>query len=97
MKDVKKELIDRDDAIEALYKEWLCCSYDGDGYHIASECERVLDELPSTTCNITMKDVIKYIDKMPEDVWQEFTSCLECRGWNLERVGVAKWCGSEFA
>ena len=31
------------------------------------------------------------------DTWQEFNSCLECRGWNLERVSIAKWCGSEFA
>lgn len=42
-----KEMIYRDDAIDAIYKEWDGTSYDGDGYHIASECERVLDELPS--------------------------------------------------
>jgi hypothetical protein len=46
--------------------------------------------------NITMNDVLKYIDGMPEDVWQEFTACLECRGWELQRR-TAKWCGSEFA
>lgn len=45
--------------------------------------------------NITMNDVLKYIDGMPEDVWQEFTACLECRGWELQRR-TAKWCGSEF-
>lgn len=41
------ELISRQKAIDAIYKEWDGISYDGDGYHIASECERVLDELPS--------------------------------------------------
>lgn len=46
--------------------------------------------------NITMNDVLKYIDGMPEDVWQEFTACLECRGWELQRR-TAKWCGGEFA
>ncbi len=46
--------------------------------------------------NITMTDVLKYIDDMPEDVWQEFTACLECRGWELQRR-TAKWCGSDFA
>lgn len=46
--------------------------------------------------NITMNDVLKYIDGMPEDVWQEFTACLECRGWELQRR-TAKWCGSDFA
>ena len=45
--------------------------------------------------NITMNDVLKYIDSMPEDVWQEFTACLECRGWELQRR-TAKWCGGEF-
>jgi hypothetical protein len=46
--------------------------------------------------NITMTDVLKYIDDMPEDVWQEFTACLECRGWELQRR-TAKWCGGDFA
>ena len=92
-----KEMIYRDDAIDAIYKEWEGVSYDGGGYHIASECERVLDEVPSVVHNITMGEVLEYIDNMPEDVWQEFNSCLECRGWNLERVSIAKWCGSEFA
>jgi hypothetical protein len=46
--------------------------------------------------NITMNDVLKYIDGMPEDAWQEFTACLECRGWELQRR-TAKWCGGEFA
>ena len=46
--------------------------------------------------NITMNDVLKYIDGMPEDVWQEFVGCLECRGWEMQRR-TAKWCGSEFA
>ena len=46
--------------------------------------------------NITMTDVLKYIDDMPEDVWLEFTCCLECRGWELQRR-TAKWCGGDFA
>lgn len=46
--------------------------------------------------NITMNDVLKYIDSMPEDVWQEFTACLECRGWELQRR-TAKWRGGDFA
>ena len=46
--------------------------------------------------NITMSEVLEYIDRMPEDVWQEFVACLECRGWSLERK-IAKWCGGDFA
>ena len=57
-----------------------------------------LRKLPSVQPfhNITMNDVLEYIDSMPEDVWQEFTACLECRGWELQRR-TAKRCGSEFA
>ena len=60
--------------------------------------ENWFDELPSIqpSHNITMNDVLKYIDGMPEDVWQEFTACLECRGWELQRR-TAKWCGGDFA
>ena len=52
-----------------------------------------IDELPSAQPfhNITMTDVLKYIDDMPEDVWLEFTECLRCRGWELQ------WCGGDFA
>ena len=46
--------------------------------------------------NITLTDVLKYIDDMSEDEWQEFTCCLECRGWELQRR-TAKWCGGDFA
>lgn len=46
--------------------------------------------------NTTMGEVLKYIDDMPEDVWQEFTACLECRGWELQKR-TAKWCGGDFA
>ena len=50
-----------------------------------------IDELPSAQPFhiITMTDVMKYIDDMPEDVWLEFTCCLECRGWELQ------WCGGD--
>ena len=41
------DLISRQVAIDAIYKEWDGTSYDGDGYYIASACEEVLDELPS--------------------------------------------------
>lgn len=69
-----------------------------DEEYIASWCAEIIEDLPSAQPfhNITMKDVLKYIDGMPEDVWQEFTACLECRGWDLQRR-VAKWCGGEFA
>lgn len=71
-------------------------------FHKINEAIKMLKEiekeLPSTQPfhNITMSDVLKYIDSMPEDVWQEFTACLECRGWYLQRE-TAKWCGSDFA
>lgn len=60
--------------------------------------EEIVEQLPSIQPfhNITMTDVLKYIDGMPEDVWQEFTACLECRGWELQRR-TAKWCGGDFA
>ena len=49
--------------------------------------EGAICDLPSAQPfhNITMNDVLKYIDGMPENVWQEFTACLECRGWELQR------------
>lgn len=61
-------------------------------------CISDLSTMPSVQPfhNITMNEVLKYIDDMPEDVWQEFTACLECRGWELQRR-TAKWCGGDFA
>ena len=58
----------------------------------------IIEQLPSVQpfYNITMTDVLKYIDNMPEEVWLEFTYCLECRGWELQRR-TAKWCGDDFA
>ena len=55
--------------------------------------EEIVEQLPSAQPfhNITMTDVLKYIDDMPEDVWLEFTECLRCRGWELQ------WCGGDFA
>ena len=61
------------------------------------EIQWTLEKLPSAQPfhNTTMNEVLKYIDDMPEDVWQEFTACLECRGWELQRR-TAKWCGGDF-
>ena len=92
------DLISRQAAINAVHK-----NYDGildfrsDGETVAQSFEDILTALPSAQPfhNITMNDVLKYIDGMPEDVWQEFTACLECRGWELQRR-TAKWCGGEF-
>ena len=92
------DLISRQAAIDALAD--MHCKSDEDGYVwiIRSDAWARIDALPSAQPfhNITMNDVLKYIDGMPEDVWQEFTACLECRGWELQRR-TAKWCGSEFA
>lgn len=94
------DLIERQEAIDALEK--IDCS---DGVGISSlKCDAVDDAvtaikaLPSAQPfhNTTMNEVLKYIDGMPEDVWQEFTACLECRGWELQRR-TAKWCGGDFA
>lgn len=98
------DLISRQEAIDALFELY---EYQRDidpteaadlvrqGIFLA---EKKIEKLPSAQPfhNITMDDVLKYIDRMPEDVWQEFTACLECRGWELQRR-TAKWCGSEFA
>lgn len=67
-------------------------------YMSVVELKRRVEQLPSVQPfhNITMNDVLKYIDEMPEDVWQEFTAYLECRGWELQRR-TAKWCGGNFA
>lgn len=93
------DLISRQAAIEALAEHEKS---NGHNYtlfvDIVSECAEIIRDLPSAQPfhNITMNDVLKYIDRMPEDVWQEFTACLECRGWELQRR-TAKWCGGEFA
>ena len=62
------------------------------------KARKVAEDLPSAQPFhiITMTDVMKYIDDMPEDVWLEFTECLGCRGWELQRR-TAKWCGGDFA
>ena len=69
-----------------------------DLWHYEQALSEIRDMLESAQPfhNITMTDVLKYIDDMPEDVWQEFTCCLECRGWYLQRE-TAKWCGGDFA
>ena len=88
-----KDTIYRQDAINAI------CMECHDGICDEYPCGEIkaLEQLPSVQLfhNITMNDVLKYIDSMPEDVWQEFTACLECRGWELQRR-TAKWCGGEF-
>ena len=87
------DTISRQQAIDAL-KEKVFRNLTDEFYGAM----QVLDELPSVQPfhNITMTDVLKYIDDMPEDVWLEFTACLECRGWELQRR-TAKWCGGDFA
>lgn len=90
-------LISRKDAIDAVehITSSMSVCVNSDECHGMKRMQRQavieLTNLPSAQPfhNITMTDVLKYIDGMPEDVWQEFTACLECRGWEL------KWCGSE--
>lgn len=87
---VNGDAISRKQAINQIEK----IGAEPDYYHTGEDwktglclAEEVLYELGpvKSVHNITMKEVLEYIDNMPEDVWQEFTSCLECRGWNLER------------
>ena len=90
------DLINRQVAIEAIARR---DTTDGTVKVFGGrEVVEILKSLPSAQPfhNITMNDVLKYIDGMPEDVWQEFTACLECRGWELQRR-TTKWCGGEFA
>lgn len=80
----ERKTIYLDDALKAIRK------LPNAGIHWLVSAEAVFDallKLPPTQSfhNITMNDVLKYIDGMPEDVWQEFTACLECRGWELQR------------
>lgn len=86
------DTVSREAAIDAVSRG--CQEFRG----IFAECEKNLKALPSAQPfhNITMGEVLKYIDDMPEDVWQEFAACLECRGWELQRR-TAKWCGGDFA
>lgn len=104
------DLIERQAAIDALEKvaelyPWRVPG-DSDSYSQYNEAwqdalnrvENEIEALPSAQPfhNTTMDEVLKYIDDMTEDEWQEFTACLECRGWELQRR-TAKWCGSDFA
>ena len=102
------DLISRQAAIDALNEQIEYCNKALGSFDISSKDEYAvkverasletykeqLENLPSVQPfhNITMNDVLKYIDGMSEDVWQEFTACLECRGWELQRR-TAKWCG----
>ena len=106
------DLISRQAAIDALNEQIEYCNKALGSFDISSKDEYAvkverasletykeqLENLPSVQPfhNITMNDVLKYIDGMSEDVWQEFTACLECRGWELQRR-TTKWCGGEFA
>lgn len=83
---------------QAAIAEFSCCELTPDGGIDVNYAIEFLMNMPSVQPfhNTTMSDVLEYIDGMPEDVWQEFTACLECRGWELRRR-TAKWCGSEFA
>lgn len=84
-----RRAIYEDDVIKLLDKGWKTGIYP-----VASNIHALPSAQPFH--NITMNDVLEYIDGMPEDVWQEFTACLECRGWELQRR-TAKWCGGKFA
>lgn len=96
----ENDLISRQEAIDALGEEPLVWNNDDD-YEIACRNQwrydvAAIKAVQPKTHNITMMEVLQYLDRMPEDVWQEFTSCLEIRGWSLKR-NTAKWCGSNFA
>ena len=95
-----KDLIERQAAINEVLSflvEYCGAAFDED---MQNKLYQRLILLPSVTPkpfhNIEIRDVLAYIDHMPEDVWQEFVACLECRGWELTRR-TAKWCGGEFA
>ena len=87
--------ISRTQAIDTLRKMQTYKLFTGDDLLLIdqAEAQTELMMLPSAQpfYNITMTDVLKYIDDMPEDVWLEFTECLRCRGWELQ------WCGGDFA
>ena len=88
----KGDAISRQDAIDAIYKEWDGISYDGDGYHIASECERVLDELPSV-----QPQKGKWIDYSDEG-YVECPFChsaTNCDG-NKDELHYCFSCGAEL-
>ena len=105
------DLISRQAAIEALAEQIALCDKALNTFGISMKDEYAvkvekaslvaykeqLESIPSAQPfhNTTMNEVLKYIDDMPEDVWQEFTACLECRGWELQRR-TAKWCGGDF-
>ena len=85
------KLIDADAAIDVL-KE-LTANGTNKGMVFGEDAVHQIEMLPPAQPFriITMTDVLKYIDDMPEDVWLEFTECLRCRGWELQ------WCGGDFA
>ena len=90
-----EDLISRQAAIDAVLDRMNVEKHGRDAK--PEEIQWTLEKLPSAQPfhNTTMNEVLKYIDDMPEDVWQEFTACLECRGWELQRR-TAKWCGGDF-
>lgn len=81
------DLIDRQKALDAV-----SCIGDETTITTIGHFTRILRALPSEKPfhNTTMNEVLEYIDDMSEDEWQEFTACLECRGWELQ------WCGGDF-
>ena len=95
----KVDLIDRQAALDVILP--YCPDDDGTCSKSGDDLRNLLDDienLPSAQPfhNTTLSEVLAYIDGMPEDVWQEFTACLECRGWYLVRR-EAKMVWGEFA
>lgn len=89
------DCISRQAALETIRTMQTYKLFSGDDMILIdkAEVQTELMMLPSARPfhNVTMNDVLKYIDDMPEDVWLEFTECLRCRGWELQ------WCGGDFA
>ena len=44
-------------------------------------------------CNPTLTEIMRYIDNMVEEEWQEFVGLLEARGWTLDTAPRKdEWC-----
>jgi len=42
---------------------------------------------PINKLNPALIDALRYIDGCNEDMWQEFVTCMNHRGWDLKWIG----------
>ncbi len=87
------EYINKVDAILAIGEEEPLVWNEDDEYeqgrHNQWENDKTIIESmkPINKLNPALIDALRYIDGCNEDMWQEFVTCMNHRGWDLKWIG----------